>query len=211
MPASSPAAASVADQIKFMSQRYVEQFPVAELADHPQNPKDHDLGSIIESIRENGFYGTLYAQEWPDTPRYIIAGHGRRDALLEAGVTVVPVMFIECNPRRALKILLSDNRTPQQGGFNDAKLTDVLTELARLDDLSGTGYDLDDVDDLRALQSPLEFGVTGSAAGEELAYKAHESIIIHVKDITKTNAARSAIGELIADHPEWTASIFAHQ
>lgn len=205
------AASALDDVIRFLPQRYVERFSVADLADHPDNPKDHDLGSIIESIRENGFYGTLYAQDWPDTPHYIVAGHGRRDALLEAGVTEVPVILIECNPRRALKILLSDNRTPQQGGFDEAKLTDVLTRLAGADDLLGTGYDKDDVDDLRALQSPLDFGAVGSGGGAELAYKAHESVIVHVKDIQKTNSVRSAIADLLRAHPEWTASIFAHQ
>jgi ParB-like nuclease domain len=214
MPDTQPtaaASAAIADDIKFLKQRYVERFPVADLADHPDNPKDHDLGSIIESIRENGFYGTLYAQDWPDTPHFIIAGHGRRDALTEAGVEFVPVVLIEANPRRALKILLSDNRTPQQGGFNDAKLYDVLTGLAKLDDLTGTGYTGDDVDDLRALQSPLDFGSIGSADGEELAYKAHESVIVHVRDIQQTQKVRGAIAELLAAHSEWTASIFAHQ
>lgn len=137
---------SAEDIIRVLPQRYVERFPLAELEDFPGNPKDHDIGAINESIDANGWYGALIVQEWPDTPKYILAGHGRRDTLIGKGVTHVAVLFIECDEKTARRIVLADNRTSQLGGFDLPALAAFVTEDAKLDNLKGTGYDGDDVD-----------------------------------------------------------------
>lgn len=206
-----PEAPLVSDIIKLLPQRYVEHFPVADLADHPKNPKEHDLGAIIESIRANGWYGTINAQQWKNEPHYILTGHGRRDALEAAGVTHVPVMLIECSPRVALRIVLSDNRTSQLGGFNDNILLQTLSELHASGDLEGTGYTPVDIEELRMITQPIDFAPTHGEYSSAIPYKEREAIIVHVTDITKTPEVRATIGALLAEHPDWTAKIFSSE
>lgn len=137
--------------VKNLPRRYVKDVPLSELVDWPGNPKDHDLGAIIESIKRNGIYQGVLVQEWPKTPRYIISGHGRKKAYLQLGVTTTDVTYVKCDPKTARRILLADNRTPERGGWNQSALVDFLAETLADDTLDGTGYDGDDLDDLRKL------------------------------------------------------------
>jgi hypothetical protein len=141
---------TVDDVIQFLPQRYEPRFPLADLEDYPGNPKEHDVGAIDESIQSNGWYGTITVQEWPNTPLYVVAGHGRRDTLLARGQMYAPVMFVKCDPKTARRIVLADNRTTTLGGFSLPKLASFLEEDARLGNLRGTGYDGDDVDAVMA-------------------------------------------------------------
>lgn len=157
---------SAADLIRFLPQRYVERFPVVDLEDHPDNPKDHDIGAISESIDTSGFYGVVIAQEWPDTPHYILAGHGRKDTLIAKGVDVVPVIFVQCDPDTAARIVLIDNRSTELGGYRPDRLLDLLLKRAQADDFAGTGYDLDDTTRLLTeLGKPLSL-LDGDPNGE---------------------------------------------
>lgn len=149
-------ASDVVDVIRMLPQRYVERFPLVDLEDYPGNPKEHDIGLLHESIDASGFYGVLLVQDWPKTPRYILAGHGRKDTLIAKGVTHVPVLFVKCDAKTARRIVLVDNRATERGGMDDNRLARFLVDLARADDLLGTGYDIDDATSLlEKLGQPL--------------------------------------------------------
>lgn len=157
MPKAKPVAA-LAEVIRTLPQRYVPDFPVADLVAWPGNPKDHDRGAITESMKVNGFYGALLVQDWPKTPKYILAGHGRKDTLVEQGVETVPALLVKCDPRTARRIVLVDNRSSQLGGFQNDSLVEFLKPLAMAGDLAGTGYDADDLDSLVAqVETPVSF------------------------------------------------------
>lgn len=136
--------------VKNLPRRWEPDVPLDSLEEFPKNPKDHDLGAIMESMKENGVFKGLLVQEWPDTPRYILAGHGTKKALIELGFTHIDCIFVECNPKIARKIVLADNRTSQLGGFRDELLLDYLRDVATDNDLAGTGYDEDDLHTLSA-------------------------------------------------------------
>lgn len=164
--ASKPAA-SAADIIKRLPQRYDPNFPVHQLEDFPGNPKDHDIGAISESIDANGWYGVLLVQDWKGVPKYILAGHGRRTTLIAKGVDHVPVILLQCDPKTARRIVLADNRTSELGGFNLPKLAEFLTAEAESKNLRGTGYDGDDVDDvIQRLSDYQESLGTGDEGGD---------------------------------------------
>lgn len=109
---------------------------------HPENPRVGDVGAIKQSIEAHGFYGVIVAQE---STGYVLAGNHRLKAAKELGLETVPVAFIDVDDDKARRILLADNRTADQGGYNDETLLDLLE---RLDGLEGTGYTGDDLDDL---------------------------------------------------------------
>lgn len=147
--------ASAVDIVRMLPQRYDPRFPLAELEEYPGNPKEHDIALLHQSVDASGFFGALLVQEWPRTPKYILAGHGRKKTLLDKGITHAPVLFIECDPATARRIVLVDNRAVQLGGFDDKRLASMLAEIAQ-DDVShllGTGYTTDDVQRLTSLLS----------------------------------------------------------
>jgi DNA modification methylase len=157
---SNASTASVDDVITFLPQEFVARYPLADLAEFPGNPKEHDLGALHESIDVNGWYGAIVVQR---ATRRVLAGHGRRDALLAKGQTHGPVLLVDCDDRTARRIMLADNRLPTLGGFDALRLASFLSADAGDDNLRGTGYDGDDVDRLLAdVANPPVFGNDGN-------------------------------------------------
>lgn len=57
-------------------------------------------------------------------------------------------MWVDVDDDRALRILLADNRTNDLASYDDTVLASLLSDLANTSDLTGTGYDGDDLDQL---------------------------------------------------------------
>ena len=128
--------------IRFLPQRYEESVELKTLEDWPGNPKDHDIGAIVESMRENGFYGAVRAQL---SSRRILAGHGTREALRRLKVKRVHVLWIDCDDATGARIVAADNRLSELGGYNEPALLEYLRSLQEQGNLRGSGYDDDDV------------------------------------------------------------------
>lgn len=124
----------------------VQHVPVDRIRLHPANPREGDVGAIWESIQENGFFGALVVQE---SSGCILAGNHRWLAAKEAGMDEVPVIYVDVDDERAMRILLADNRTNDVATYDGEQLADLLEHLESTDDgLAGTGYDSDALDDL---------------------------------------------------------------
>lgn len=122
-----------------------EEVSIAVLSEHPRNPNQGDIGAIHTSIEANGFYGAVVAQK---SSGYILAGNHRYRAAKQAGASTIPVIWLDVDDRQATKILLADNRTAELAHRDEESLSKILQELAAEDDLLGTGYDGDDLDEL---------------------------------------------------------------
>lgn len=119
-----------------------------QITPYPSNPKQGNVTAVAESISTNGVYRPIYVQT---STGYIIAGHHVFYALtIELGQTTVPVVYLDVDDERARRIRLADNKIPELGGYDDRLLAE---ELAALETLDGTGYD---VGDLEALEKLLE-------------------------------------------------------
>lgn len=104
-----------------------ELVPIEKLKPHPRNVNRGDSVAISESIEENGFFGAVIAQR---STGFILVGNHRWQSLKETGATEVPTIFVDCDDKRALKILLADNRIARLGEDNSKELADLLTELS---------------------------------------------------------------------------------
>ena len=124
---------------------HYEMVGINQLRPHPQNPRKGDVGAIYESIEANGFYGAIVAQK---STGHILAGNHRWKAAHEANLASIPVIWVECDDDRALRILLADNRANDKAGYDDSVLADILAKLSNESDLIGTGYTAADLDDL---------------------------------------------------------------
>ncbi len=118
----SPAAAS-----PFARQAY-EVVAIDSIVEHPQNPRRGDLHALDESIEANGFYGAVVVQR---SRRRIIAGNHRHRKLKERGEQFVPVIFVDVDDERALRILLADNGASDRATNDKNELAILLEELVR--------------------------------------------------------------------------------
>lgn len=118
--------------------------PVEDLQPHPQNPRQGDVGAIAESLARNGQYRPIVVNRRTMT---VLAGTHTWLAAKHLGWTDIAVSYVDVDDTAALRILLADNRTADEGGFDEATLGFLLGGLG---DLEGTGYDLDDLDDILA-------------------------------------------------------------
>lgn len=123
-----------------------EQVSTATLRAHPANPRQGDVGAVVESIKQNGFFGTLVVQR---STMHVLAGNHRLKAALALEMDAVPVCFVDVSDEAAMRILLADNRTSDLATYDEDALAQLLTHLASTDaGLTGTGYDGDALDDL---------------------------------------------------------------
>ena len=120
---------------------------IDQVTNHPDNPRDGDVGAIITSISQNGWYGVLIAQK---STNFVLVGNHRLMAVRQLGWKQVPVIFLDVDDRRARNIMLADNRVSDKADYNEDSLAALLSAAAADGDLLATGYDQDDVDALIA-------------------------------------------------------------
>lgn len=127
----------------------VHDIPVGDLALLPGNPRQGDIGAVSESMRVNGVYQPIIVNRGTLTgrPFEVIAGNPRAQAAQALGHDTIPAVILDVDDEAATRIALADNRTSDLADYdNDA----LVAMLQNLPDLTGTGYDGDDLDELLA-------------------------------------------------------------
>ena len=76
----------------------------------------------------------------------ILVGNHTYRAAVALGWPEVAVTYVDVDEAEARRIVLVDNRTADLGTYDDERLADLLTSVAR--DMTGTGYTTDDLDEL---------------------------------------------------------------
>jgi hypothetical protein len=125
---------------KILAQAKTSNEKVDTLEHHPDNPRIGHVPAIVDSIRENGWFGALIGQK---STRYILAGNHRLKAAREIGIKEVPVIWVDVDDQRARKILLADNRSSDLAVYNDASLAELLASVMGDkggEELKGTGW-----------------------------------------------------------------------
>ncbi len=142
----------------------IEYTRLTDIRPDPDNPKDHDLGALSESLARFGFVAPMGVNE---ITGMLIWGHGRLSELKrlrashdfppegvavdEDGEWLVPVIRgIELSEKDGRAYLVTDNRIGELGGWHEAKLIETLVQVGGPvgRGLRGTGYDGDDLDRL---------------------------------------------------------------
>lgn len=156
--------------------REIKYLPLRSLVANADNPKDHDIGMIVESIERFGFNDAVIVD---GRTGMLVGGHGRVEALEwmyqdhlknnrkrpegvlaqeqsmgPDGDWLVPVQtgWSSKDDAEAMAFIIAVNRAPELGGWNTPKLEEVLLSLGKMgtENLIGTGYDDDDVHRLLA-------------------------------------------------------------
>lgn len=148
--------------------------PLDALTPHPQNARRGKVGEIVESITANGVYRPLFAQT---STGHILAGNHTLQALQRMGADKAPVVWLDVDDDRARRIMLADNRVADLGEYDDQALADLLSSM---DDLTGTGYEPEDLDVL--LSDLAGIHTADTLAGTEDNYKEQYGVTVICDD-----------------------------
>lgn len=122
--------------------------PVDDLTPHPNNPRIGEVEEIAASL-------TRFGQVRPvliDADSVIVAGNHTYLAARSLGWTHVAVTRNEfATQEEARAYLLADNRLGDLGAYERAELVALLNDLEASGRWEGTGWQPDDLDNLRAL------------------------------------------------------------
>lgn len=124
-----------------------QMVPVGDLIPHEDNPNRGNVDAIAESIRASGFWGVVVAQL---SSRRILVGEHRWRAAQQAGLSEIPVQFVDVDDNRAKAILVADNRLSELAERSPEALAALLQQIAASVGLEGTGYSQADYAELLA-------------------------------------------------------------
>lgn len=153
------------------TQRHTTYIGLAALVPAELNPKDHDLPTLVESLRRFGWTIPILLDE--RTGR-MAAGHGRREAAIwmraqgmqppdgvyvdDDGDWVVPVSrgWASLNDTEALAYVVADNQTTRAGGWHMMMLAQALQGVATEDAtlLDAIGFQAEDIDAILSRINP---------------------------------------------------------
>lgn len=128
--------------------RFDKECDISSLKPYGKNPRKHgdDIEGIVKSIEHFGWTNPILVQE--GTQR-IIAGHGRLEAAQKAGLSRVPVIFLDMNDDDASAYTIADNKLTEMSKWDDAALSSILEELKDCNfDLSLTGFSKDELSEI---------------------------------------------------------------
>jgi len=192
-----------------------------------KNPKSHDLGKIVESIKIHGFRD---APIWDDTLGALVAGNGRFSALgwmfrqdpdnppegidLREGEWYVPVQFGINSPTKIMAeaFAIDHNNMVMAGGDMSAvdmarvwspEYVNVLAHIAGKGGKMLT-VDGDDIDTLLKANAGVT-GESGQISAEDRAKK--PMIRIAVGNPAAWDEIMEGLKELSTQHPEWALNI----
>tara|TARA_R100000805_G_C3603193_1_gene103713 strand:- start:372 stop:1124 length:753 start_codon:yes stop_codon:yes gene_type:complete len=131
----------------------LELIDVDKLIEYPDNPRVGNVEEIKKSLVENAQYKPLIVNK---KTMHVLVGNHTLQAMKELNYEKVNVNLIEVDELQEKKIVLADNKLSDNSEYDNEKLTAILDDLMNDGELIGTGFDVDDVDDLLAsLEAPI--------------------------------------------------------
>lgn len=133
----------------------------------PNNPRVGDVDGIAKSIARFGQVRALVVQK--STGR-IVAGNQTYAALKQLDHKTVEVKIVDMDDATARAFVVADNRLADVATYDDQLLVQTLQEVLEDGGLEGTGFEVDDVEDLVAALGqvpPADDGRSGARHVED--------------------------------------------
>lgn len=121
----------------------VETVGINEIKVHPMNPREGDIGSIIESLNKMGQYRPIVVNK---RTRHIVSGNHTYQGAVQLGWEKIAVHWIDVDEIEEIKILIVDNRTSDLATYDPQELNKLLTTT----NLTGTGFSPEEVAEILA-------------------------------------------------------------
>lgn len=141
------------------------RYKLTELNNFHKNARRGDVNAIKASIIANGIYRPIINKgTYTDRPLEVLAGNHTLQAMRKLAEEnpddkswqTVDVWQVDVDDDRAIRIVLADNRTADLGDYDNAELQELLNLVD--DNLDGTGYDYDDLEDIAERLNPSDDG-----------------------------------------------------
>jgi len=121
----------------------VETVSVNDILTHPLNPREGDIGAIIESLSTMGQYRPIVVNR---PTKHCVSGNHTLQAAVQLGWEKIAVHWIEVDDIEEIKILIVDNRTSDLATYDSQELNKLLTSTS----IKGTGFSRDEVAEILA-------------------------------------------------------------
>ena len=127
-----------------MSETAAEFVDINDIKPHPDNPRFNNqaVEEVAGSIKRFGFASPIIVRLEDGV---IIAGHTRYKAALSLGLSRVPVRYMDLDPVDAKLLMLADNKIGERADWDEDLLQELFEEL-KDEDLTGLGWDEDELD-----------------------------------------------------------------
>lgn len=126
--------------------------PIDGLVHYEHNPRRGNLNIIMHSLTHNGQYKPVVVRKGTNE---ILAGNHTVMAAHELGWDQIAATFVEVDDDQAARIVLVDNRSNDLASYDDEELAGLLQHVkTNNDELLGTGFQSEDLDDLLAHLNP---------------------------------------------------------
>jgi len=152
--------------------------PIGSLTEDPRNARKHptnNLAAIKASLLQFGQVEPLVVQK--STGR-VIGGNGRLQVMRDLGWTVVKIVRLDIDDRKAIALGVALNRSAETAEWNRPQLADLLQEINETADglLESTGFDAADIAKLcsAAEKTASEASAEASHATREVTFTARE-------------------------------------
>ena len=143
----------------------VEIVPIGDVKAHNLNPREGDIGAIIEGLSTLGQYRPIVVNR--RTGKCVSGNHTLASAF-QLGWESIAVHYIDVDDEEELKILIVDNRTSDLATYDTGELKGLLT----LGNLKGTGFNADDAREIlaggKSKPSYMPVGRTNIRVGEHV-------------------------------------------
>ena len=126
---------------------------------YPMNARQGDIGTIAESLRENGQFRPIVVNKSDNS---ILVGNHTWKAAKMLGWREIAATFVDVDDEAAARIVLVDNKTADLGTYDHVELAEMLRGMVSFE---GTGYDGDDVDEL--VRDVAGWGIKDDSAKEK--------------------------------------------
>jgi ParB-like chromosome segregation protein Spo0J len=120
-----------------------ETVQITNLIPYPANPREGDIGAIIESLEANGQYRPIVANK---RTGHILTGNHTYLAAKALGWFEIAVSWVDVDEDQELKIVLIDNRTSDLATYDTVELKTHLVNSAG--QFKGTGFQPEDVSEI---------------------------------------------------------------
>ncbi|MDC0308389.1 MAG: ParB N-terminal domain-containing protein [Planctomycetaceae bacterium] len=162
-------------------QLLIEQIPVDRLLPAPYNPRVElkpgmeGYKRLKRSLEE---FNLVQPVVWNRRTGHVVSGHQRLSILKEEGVKELDVIVLDLPLEREQALNVTLNNPNVGGEWDVEKLSDLMTDLAELEnmDVSLTGFDEKQLQHL-SLSPDDGFSTDSASDGEQAAYRVSFEVI----------------------------------
>lgn len=197
------------DKVSLSTIEYRDISTIIEYSNNAKTHPDNQIDQIANSIAEFSFLDPIAIDE----NNIILEGHGRLAAAKKMGIEQIPVIQVTgLSDAQKKSYRIAHNKLNMKTGFDDLAIAAELEALQELEyDLSLTGFDTDELDELVKLNGNDGYGAASCGTGNEDDVPEPEDVEPRCKLGEVWQMGRHKIAVLDSTKPETIKALFSNR